>query len=97
MSDNGETLVRSSELEKALRERDEARADVVRACRAAGRVTLDTQSAEEAMTAVLSLLAQARSDAYVLAVAWRTRSFGVEEARARDRVFLYGAPAPREG
>ena len=96
MSDAGETLVRSSELAQALRERDEARADVLRALRAASRVTLETQSAEEAMTAVLALLDEARHHAYVLAVAWKRREFGEVEAKARDAALLHVAPATRE-
>ena len=78
-----------------------------RAKRLANKVTLDTQSAEEAMTAVLSLLDEARRLAYDLAVygsplcpassthdrEWIAKVWNERRAAA----ILFGAPAPREG
>jgi hypothetical protein len=58
---------RIAELEAKLAELQPQRDDALRAMRLASRVTLDTQTAEEAMAAVLALLDEARETARTLA------------------------------
>jgi hypothetical protein len=82
-----------------------AKEDARRAMRLAGKVTPDTQSAEEAMVAVLKLLEEARRLAYDLAV-YGSPLCPASSARDREWIaklwnerradaILFGASAPK--
>ena len=82
------------DLKKKLTEAalDEVREDNRRAKRLAGQVTLDTQSAEEAMSAVLALLDAARKNAKTLAyygIADGDEAGNREWLKARDIALAY--------